>query len=77
VERHVPQQHHAGVLAVDLARMDAGLDQQHGLVGIELLAVLGDVEHQQVAALGRLAEASMRISGEAASSFSSQARVSA
>jgi hypothetical protein len=40
VEGDVAQQHHARVLAVDLARMDAGLGQQHRLLGIELGAVL-------------------------------------
>jgi hypothetical protein len=41
VKGDVAQQHHARVLAVDLARMDAGLGQQDGLGRIEGRAVLG------------------------------------
>jgi hypothetical protein len=78
VEGDVAQQHHARVLAVDLARMDAGLDQQHRLGRIEGLAVLAGDHRIDRPALGRDAELlDADQVGGALSSRSNQARVSA
>ena len=50
----VAQQHQPGILAVDLARMDSGLDQQHRLGA---RTGLGGADGVQIAALGGSPEA--------------------
>ena len=53
VEGDVAEQHHARVLAVDLAGVDAGLGQQHGLGRVEGRAVLRGDHGIDGPALGR------------------------
>ncbi len=56
IKGDVAQQHHAGVLAIDLTRMNAGLGQDHRLGRIEGRAVLGRDHGVDLAPLGRDAE---------------------